>query len=81
MDWNTVMKMLQGERENYYISKELHHRVVGQEEASKPSVTRYASRTAGHEKTCGNIPFPWNWELEKPNWQSLAEYLFDDENA
>jgi hypothetical protein len=19
--------------------------------------------------------------LEKPNWQSLAEYLFDDENA
>jgi ATP-dependent Clp protease ATP-binding subunit ClpA len=27
------MKMLQGERENYYIEQELHHRVVGKRKA------------------------------------------------
>jgi ATP-dependent Clp protease ATP-binding subunit ClpB len=39
------MKMLQGEREKLlHLEQELHHRVVGQEEISKPSVTRCRSR-------------------------------------
>jgi hypothetical protein len=49
MDWIPVMKMLQGERENYYIEQELHHRVVGQKShrSRQWRSTQKSSGTAG----------------------------------
>jgi ATP-dependent Clp protease ATP-binding subunit ClpB len=38
--------------------------------------------TAGHEKTCGTFPFPWdNRSWKNRIGESLSRILFDDENA
>jgi ATP-dependent Clp protease ATP-binding subunit ClpA len=66
------MKMLQGERENYCIWKELHQRVVGQEEAIEAVVMPCKPPSSGRnmKKPSRNI-HGTTGVGKKPSWQSI----------
>lgn len=81
-----VMKMLQGEREKLLsLESELHHRVVGQEEAIEAvsdSVRRSRAGLQDMKKPIGSFLFLGTTGVGKTELaKALAEYLFDDENA
>ena len=81
-----VMKMLQGEREKLLkLEYELHHRVVGQEEAIEAvsdAVRRSRAGLQDMKKPIGSFLFLGTTGVGKTELaKALAEYLFDDENA
>jgi len=81
-----VMKMLQGEREKLlHLETELHHRVVGQEEAIQAvsdAVRRSRAGLQDTKKPLGTFLFLGTTGVGKTELaKALAEYLFDDENA
>ncbi|MGL2965968.1 ATP-dependent chaperone ClpB [Flavobacterium sp. XGLA_31] len=81
-----VMKMLQGEREKLlHLEDELHHRVVGQEEAIEAisdAVRRSRAGLQDAKKPIGTFLFLGTTGVGKTELaKALAEYLFDDENA
>jgi len=81
-----VMKMLQGEREKLlHLEEELHHRVVGQEEAIEAvsdAVRRSRAGLQDVKKPVGTFLFLGTTGVGKTELaKALAEYLFDDENA
>jgi len=81
-----VMKMLQGEREKLLkLEDELHHRVVGQEEAIEAisdAVRRSRAGLQDMKKPIGSFLFLGTTGVGKTEFaKALAEYLFDDENA
>lgn len=81
-----VMKMLQGEREKLLkLEDELHHRVVGQEEAIEAvsdAVRRSRAGLQDMKKPIGSFLFLGTTGVGKTELaKALAEYLFDDENA
>ena len=81
-----VMKMLQGEREKLLsLELELHHRVVGQEEAIaavSDAVRRSRAGLQDMKKPIGSFLFLGTTGVGKTELaKALAEYLFDDENA
>jgi ATP-dependent Clp protease ATP-binding subunit ClpB len=81
-----VMKMLQGEREKLLrLEAELHQRVVGQEEAIEAvsdAVRRSRAGLQDMKKPIGSFLFLGTTGVGKTELaKSLAEYLFDDENA
>jgi len=81
-----VMKMLQGEREKLLrLEEELHHRVVGQEEAIEAvsdAVRRSRAGLQDMKKPIGSFLFLGTTGVGKTELaKALAEYLFDDENA
>ena len=81
-----VMKMLQGEREKLlHLEEELHHRVVGQEEAIEAvsdAVRRSRAGLQDMKKPVGTFLFLGTTGVGKTELaKALAEYLFDDENA
>ena len=81
-----VMKMLQGEREKLLkLEQELHHRVVGQEEAIEAvsdAVRRSRAGLQDMKKPIGSFLFLGTTGVGKTELaKALAEYLFDDENA
>ena len=81
-----VMKMLQGEREKLLkLENELHHRVVGQEEAIEAvsdAVRRSRAGLQDMKKPVGTFLFLGTTGVGKTELaKALAEYLFDDENA
>ncbi len=81
-----VMKMLQGEREKLLkLEVELHHRVVGQEEAIEAvsdAVRRSRAGLQDLKKPIGTFLFLGTTGVGKTELaKALAEYLFDDENA
>ena len=80
------MKMLQGEREKLLkLEEELHHRVVGQEEAIEAvsdAVRRSRAGLQDMKKPVGTFLFLGTTGVGKTELaKALAEYLFDDENA
>lgn len=81
-----VMKMLQGEREKLLkLEDQLHHRVVGQEEAIEAvsdAVRRSRAGLQDVKKPIGSFLFLGTTGVGKTELaKALAEYLFDDENA
>ncbi|WP_276977507.1 ATP-dependent chaperone ClpB [Flavobacterium filum] len=81
-----VTKMLQGEREKLLrLEDELHHRVVGQEEAIEAisdAVRRSRAGLQDMKKPIGTFLFLGTTGVGKTELaKALAEYLFDDENA
>ncbi|MFO7703192.1 MAG: AAA family ATPase, partial [Psychroflexus maritimus] len=81
-----VTKMLQSEREKLLkLEDELHKRVVGQEEAIgavSDAVRRSRSGLQDEKKPIGSFLFLGTTGVGKTELaKSLAEYLFDDENA
>ncbi|HEX8576549.1 MAG TPA: ATP-dependent chaperone ClpB [Flavobacterium sp.] len=81
-----VTKMLQGEREKLLrLEDELHHRVVGQEEAIQAvsdAVRRSRAGLQDMKKPVGTFLFLGTTGVGKTELaKALAEYLFDDENA
>jgi ATP-dependent Clp protease ATP-binding subunit ClpB len=81
-----IMKMLQGEREKLLrLEEELHHRVVGQEEAIEAvsdAVRRSRAGLQDMKKPIGSFLFLGTTGVGKTELaKALAEYLFDDENA
>jgi ATP-dependent Clp protease ATP-binding subunit ClpB len=81
-----VMKMLQGEREKLLkLEDELHHRIVGQEEAIEAvsdAVRRSRAGLQDMKKPIGSFLFLGTTGVGKTELaKALAEYLFDDENA
>ncbi|HQW70018.1 MAG TPA: AAA family ATPase, partial [Flavobacterium sp.] len=81
-----VVKMLQGEREKLLkLEDELHHRVVGQEEAIQAisdAVRRSRAGLQDMKKPIGTFLFLGTTGVGKTELaKALAEYLFDDENA
>ena len=81
-----VAKMLQGEREKLLnLEKELHRRVVGQEEAIEAVSDAIRRRRAGLQdprRPIGSFLFLGTTGVGKTELaKALAEYLFDDENA
>ena len=81
-----VTKMLQGEREKLLrLEDELHHRVVGQEEAIQAisdAVRRSRAGLQDMKKPIGTFLFLGTTGVGKTELaKALAEYLFDDENA
>ncbi|WP_395062236.1 ATP-dependent chaperone ClpB [Flavobacterium sp.] len=81
-----VMKMLQGDREKLLkLEEELHHRVVGQEEAIEAvsdAVRRSRAGLQDMKKPIGTFLFLGTTGVGKTELaKALAEYLFDDENA
>ncbi len=81
-----VTKMLQSEREKLLkLEDELHQRVVGQEEAIEAvsdAVRRSRSGLQDEKKPIGSFLFLGTTGVGKTELaKSLAEYLFDDENA
>ncbi|WP_284653046.1 ATP-dependent chaperone ClpB [Flavobacterium terrisoli] len=81
-----VTKMLQGEREKLLrLEEELHHRVVGQEEAIEAvsdAVRRSRAGLQDMKKPIGTFLFLGTTGVGKTELaKALAEYLFDDENA
>lgn len=81
-----VTKMLQSEREKLLnLEAELHHRVVGQEEAIvaiSDAVRRSRAGLQDPKKPIGSFLFLGTTGVGKTELaKALAEYLFDDENA
>ncbi|WP_333695114.1 ATP-dependent chaperone ClpB [Flavobacterium sp.] len=81
-----VTKMLQGEREKLLkLEDELHHRVVGQQEAIEAisdAVRRSRAGLQDMKKPIGTFLFLGTTGVGKTELaKALAEYLFDDENA
>ncbi|KGO90794.1 ATP-dependent chaperone ClpB [Flavobacterium suncheonense] len=81
-----VTKMLQSEREKLLkLEDELHHRVVGQEEAIQAisdAVRRSRAGLQDAKKPIGSFLFLGTTGVGKTELaKALAEYLFDDENA
>lgn len=81
-----VTKMLQSEREKLLkLEDELHHRVVGQEEAIEAisdAVRRSRAGLQDAKKPIGSFLFLGTTGVGKTELaKALAEYLFDDENA
>jgi len=81
-----VMKMLQGEKEKLLkLEDELHHHVVGQEEAIEAisdAVRRSRAGLQDMKKPIGTFLFLGTTGVGKTELaKALAEYLFDDENA
>ncbi|MCB4808268.1 ATP-dependent chaperone ClpB [Tamlana sp. 62-3] len=81
-----VTKMLQTEREKLLnLEKELHKRVVGQEEAIEAvsdAVRRSRAGLQNPQKPIGTFLFLGTTGVGKTELaKALAEYLFDDENA
>jgi ATP-dependent Clp protease ATP-binding subunit ClpB len=81
-----VTKMLQGDREKLlHLEQELHHRVVGQEEAVEAvsdAVRRSRAGLQDMRKPVGTFLFLGTTGVGKTELaKALAEYLFDDENA
>ena len=81
-----VAKMLQGEREKLLnLEKELHHRVVGQEEAIEAvsdAIRRSRAGLQDPRRPIGSFLFLGTTGVGKTELaKALAEYLFDDENA
>lgn len=81
-----VTKMLQSEREKLLnLEDELHHRVVGQEEAIEAisdAVRRSRAGLQDSRKPIGSFLFLGTTGVGKTELaKALAEYLFDDENA
>ena len=81
-----VAKMLQGERENLLnLEKELHRRVVGQEEAIEAvsdAIRRSRAGLQDPRRPIGSFLFLGTTGVGKTELaKALAEYLFDDENA
>ncbi|MFC4818619.1 ATP-dependent chaperone ClpB [Flavobacterium sp. GCM10023249] len=81
-----VTKMLQSEREKLLnLEKELHQRVVGQEEAIvaiSDAVRRSRAGLQDAKKPIGSFLFLGTTGVGKTELaKALAEYLFDDENA
>ena len=81
-----VTKMLQGDREKLLnLEKELHKRVVGQEEAIvavSDAVRRSRAGLQNPEKPIGTFLFLGTTGVGKTELaKALAEYLFDDESA
>ena len=81
-----VAKMLQGEREKLLnLEKELHRRVVGQEEAIEAVSDAICRSRAGLQdprRPIGSFLFLGTTGVGKTELaKALAEYLFDDENA
>ncbi len=81
-----VTKMLQGEREKLlHLEKELHHRVVGQNEAIEAisdAVRRSRAGLQDPKKPIGSFLFLGTTGVGKTELaKALASYLFDDENA
>ncbi|CAM3686625.1 ATPase with chaperone activity ATP-binding subunit [Flavobacterium saliperosum S13] len=81
-----VTKMLQSEREKLLkLEDELHHRVVGQEEAIQAisdAVRRSRAGLQDPKKPIGSFLFLGTTGVGKTELaKALAEYLFDDENA
>ncbi|KJD33079.1 Clp protease ClpB [Tamlana nanhaiensis] len=81
-----VTKMLQSEREKLLnLEKELHKRVVGQEEAIEAvsdAVRRSRAGLQNPQKPIGTFLFLGTTGVGKTELaKALAEYLFDDENA
>ncbi|RXR32227.1 ATP-dependent chaperone ClpB [Flavobacterium piscinae] len=81
-----VTKMLQGEREKLLkLEDELHHRVVGQNEAIEAisdAVRRSRAGLQDMKKPIGTFLFLGTTGVGKTELaKALAEYLFDDENA
>jgi len=81
-----VTKMLQSEREKLLkLEDELHHRVVGQEEAIEAisdAVRRSRAGLQDMKKPIGTFLFLGTTGVGKTELaKALAEYLFDDENS
>ena len=81
-----VAKMLQGEREKLLnLETELHHRVVGQEEAIEAvsdAIRRSRAGLQDPRRPIGSFLFLGTTGVGKTELaKALAEYLFDDENA
>ncbi|MCW5519606.1 ATP-dependent chaperone ClpB [Aureitalea sp. L0-47] len=81
-----VTKMLQSEREKLLqLEKELHKRVVGQEEAIvavSDAIRRSRAGLQDAKKPIGSFLFLGTTGVGKTELaKALAEYLFDDENA
>src|SRR6478609_5871043 len=81
-----VTKMLQGEKEKLLkLEDELHHRIVGQEnaiEAVSDAVRRSRAGLQDVKKPIGTFLFLGTTGVGKTELaKALAEYLFDDENA
>ncbi len=81
-----VLNMRQGEREKLLkLEDELHHRVVGQEEAIQAvsdAVRRSRAGLQDMKKPVGTFLFLGTTGVGKTELaKALAEYLFDDENA
>ncbi len=81
-----VTKMLQSEREKLLkLEDELHHRVVGQEEAIEAisdAVRRSRAGLQDAKRPIGTFLFLGTTGVGKTELaKALAEYLFDDENA
>ena len=81
-----VTKMLQSEREKLlHLEKELHKRVIGQEEAIiavSDAVRRSRAGLQDQNKPIGTFLFLGTTGVGKTELaKSLADYLFDDENA
>ena len=81
-----VAKMLQGEREKLLnLEKELHCRVVGQEEAIEAvsdAIRRSRAGLQDPRRPIGSFLFLGTTGVGKTELaKALAEYLFDDENA
>lgn len=81
-----VSKMLQSDREKLLnLEAELHHRVVGQEEAIvaiSDAVRRSRAGLQDPKKPIGSFLFLGTTGVGKTELaKALAEYLFDDENA
>ena len=81
-----VAKMLQGEREKLLnLEKELHRRVVGQEEAIEAvsdAIRRSRAGLQDPRRPIGSFLFLGTTGVGKTDLaKALAEYLFDDENA
>jgi ATP-dependent Clp protease ATP-binding subunit ClpB len=80
-----VKKMLQSEREKLlYLEDELHHRVIGQEEAIKAvadAVRRSRAGLQDEKRPIGSFIFLGTTGVGKTELaKALAEYLFDNEN-
>ena len=80
-----VMKMLQSEREKLlHLEKELHKRVVGQDEAIEAvsdAIRRSRAGLQDPRKPIGSFIFLGTTGVGKTELaKALAEYLFDDEN-
>jgi ATP-dependent Clp protease ATP-binding subunit ClpB len=81
-----VTKMLQSDREKLLkLEKELHQRVVGQEEAIvavSDAIRRSRAGLQDQKKPIGSFLFLGTTGVGKTELaKALAEYLFDDENA
>jgi ATP-dependent Clp protease ATP-binding subunit ClpB len=81
-----VTKMIQSEREKLlYLEDQLHKRVIGQNEAIEAvsdAVRRSKSGLQNAEKPIGSFLFLGTTGVGKTELaKTLAEYLFDDENA